>query len=326
MYRRHADGPTRALSLTIVLSLAVAACRSGGSPDSATPVASGADGATPSTAIAAPSGGAKVQASPTAPATRTPIAGQVFSVGGVSIRVPAALGSKVRAQEVPAELGASPRTSGVLFTIEDYPIERDRPATIEVRRGPTDGEAGVRTMKRFREMASIVSLERLRGPYLPIYGEPNAREQFVARLQFRSIGQGIGRGPRILTQFGSEVRPINNQELVYVLEGMIMTHASWLSIHAPVTVNDPAIAAGPVPEDKAAFAKRYTAYMGTTTKRLEELPPSAFSPNLDLLDSIANSITLDWPTPSANDIGTARARAQQGSAVAPTEASTPSTP
>ncbi|MFN8421961.1 MAG: hypothetical protein U0470_00740 [Anaerolineae bacterium] len=101
---------------------------------------------------------------------------------------------------------------------------------------------------------------------------------------------------------------MNNQELVvYVFEGLHHDSASWVSIHAPVTVNDPAIAADKTPADPEAFAKGYYDYLNATLKRLNELPPDAFTPNLDHLDSIAKRMHLKWPTPSPDDIRTAQA-------------------
>jgi hypothetical protein len=162
----------------------------------------------------------------------------------VIVQVPDALGATVESVEVPAEPDAAqPLAKGVRFTLKDYPVRRDPPATITIRHGPLDAEVGKRIMPRFHSMVDFIAKRDTTLRYVPIFAEPSKREQFVAQLRYRGLDGGAGLGARFITQFGSELRPVNNQELVYVFEGLHHDSASWVSIYAPVTVNDPAIAA-----------------------------------------------------------------------------------
>ncbi|MBK6768095.1 MAG: hypothetical protein IPG72_03505 [Ardenticatenales bacterium] len=281
MFARLTDQRRRAVPLALVIALG--ACKAGPSPVSTT-------------------------VRPTPVPTRTAIPSHTVSVAGVHIAVPDALGATVEAIEVPAELDiVQPLAGGVRFTLIDYPIRRLPAATIEVRRGPVDPVAGAQIKRRFLEMFKFILERDPKAPYVPIFARPGVREQFVAQLTFRGIGLGSGRGARAVTQLGRTIRPINNQDLVYVFEGLIRNNAVWVSMIAPVTVNDAAIAADATMADPAAFAQDYTAYLAKTVERLNALPSDAFTPNLDHLDAVAKSVRLDWPTPSPDEFATADA-------------------
>lgn len=301
-------------ALPMALLVALGACKAGPVPSSTTPSAEGAGadllpGEQTAAANAANATTDDVQPfRPTDGPPPTAIPAHVVSAAGVSVAIPDSLGATVEAIEVPAVLdGAQPLASGVQLTLKDYPVKRDRPATIVIRHGPLDAEAGRRVMPRYHEMVNFIGRRDKNISYVPIFAEPSVREQFVSQLRFRSMDRGAGLGARFLTQFGGESRPINNLELVYVLEGLHHDSAAWLSIYAPVTVNDPAIAADATPADPKAFAAGYYDYLAATIKRLNELPSDAFTPNLDHLDSIVATLHLDWPTPSPDDIRTAQA-------------------
>lgn len=297
--------------LPVALLFTMGACKPGHAPASTTPSAEGAGAGSPpsnETAAAEATTGGVQPFRPTDGPPPTTIPSHEVSSGGVNVAIPDSLGAAVEAVEVPAVLGGSqPLAKGIQFTLKDYPVKRERPATIVVRHGPLDAEAGRRVMPRFHEMVNFIGKRDKNLSYVPIFAEPSAREQFVAQLRFRTMDRGAGLGARFLTQFGSDARPVNNQELVYILEGLHHDSAAWISIYAPVTVNDPAIAADATPADPKAFAAGYYDYLAATIKRLGELPPDAFTPNLDHLDSIVTTLHLNWPTPSPDDIRTAQA-------------------
>ncbi|MCC7019890.1 MAG: hypothetical protein IT332_09055 [Ardenticatenales bacterium] len=297
MFVRSIHLSRRALSLALMFVLS--ACRGVSQPASTTTIAAASPPAIGSTTI---------DRAPTPTATGVP--SHTVSVAGAHITVPDTLGSTIEAVEVPAMLDIpQPLASGVRFTLKDYPVRRGAPATIELRRGPVDREAGEHVMRRFRDMYNFISNANIKARYVPIFAQPSVREQFVALLRFQGMAGGTGTIARLVTQFGSAERPVNNQELVYVAEGLISGKAVWVSIVAPVTVADPAVAASADDvADPVAFAQDYHTYLSTTVERLNALPPEAFTPNLAHLDAIAKSIRLDWPEPSPEDIATVQSR------------------
>lgn len=272
--------------------LLTAGCRSAGPTD----VPPAAPAAAPSLAVGTASIGDAI-ATPS-PAPATPIPGQQITFEGVHIRVPDALAARVVPSFVPANPeGRFPVAGRVRFVLEGYPLAgRSEPAVVEVFHGPAADDAPEGLLTRYRPFFALIDSQTIPPGFVPMMPE-DRRQQFQARPTYRPLSHQPGRGVRFLTQFGSASRPVNNGELMYVFQGLSPVQGAWISITAPVTVDDPLVAAGPTAPTPAAYTAGYTPYIRQTIDRLGTLPSEAFTPSLAWLDEMATSIVIDWPPP-----------------------------
>lgn len=119
----------------------------------------------------------------------------------------------------------------------------------------------------------------------------DAHQSFRAhatRLAFKS-GKGFG----FLTQYDIEPTLVNNENLVYVLQGV--TADGKYYVLAEFHVASPLAAPKPG-ESHDGYSitneKGYAAYVAKTAKKLEASPARDFTPNLEKLDELFKSITV----------------------------------
>ncbi|MFN8421962.1 MAG: hypothetical protein U0470_00745 [Anaerolineae bacterium] len=86
------------------------------------------------------------------------------------VQVPDALGATVESVEVPAEPDAAqPLAKGVRFTLKDYPVRRDPPATITIRHGPRWTRRWASGSCRFHSMVDFIAKRDTTLRYVPIF-------------------------------------------------------------------------------------------------------------------------------------------------------------
>jgi hypothetical protein len=119
----------------------------------------------------------------------------------------------------------------------------------------------------------------------------DAHQSFRAhatRVAFKS-GKGFG----FLTQYDIEPTLVNNENLVYVLQGV--TADGKYYVLAEFHVASPLAAPRPG-ESHDGYSitneKGYAAYVAKTAKKLEASPARDFTPNLEKLDELFKSITV----------------------------------
>ena len=133
-------------------------------------------------------------------------------------------------------------------------------------------------------------------PYIPFI---NAGQVFAAQekiLQFNG-----GSGLRIVTQYASDVSPINNGGLFYHFEGLTNDGKYYIVAILPTNLpflpvdNDPNSA---VPSSGIAFPKTNAAgsdfenYFKQATDRINATAPDQFNPSLNTLDALIQSISI----------------------------------
>lgn len=123
-------------------------------------------------------------------------------------------------------------------------------------------------------------------PFLPIW---NAAQVLQANVQYLDFQNGSG--VRFLTQYGQDISPINNYSLFYTFQGLTSDERFYITAILPTT--NPAL---PDPETiqlDQAFIDNYTTYIQEMEHGLSMLPPDSFSPNLELLDRLIESISIE---------------------------------
>ena len=130
-------------------------------------------------------------------------------------------------------------------------------------------------------------------PALPMQ---NAAQAIHAQIHYVDFENG--RGVRFLTQYNQEARPINNQELVYVFQGLSDDGLHGVTAYFPVT--HPSLPAGPQMSeaDYQALAQNVEARMAEAARALNESRADTFVPSLATLDDLVQSLHI---TPTETD-------------------------
>jgi hypothetical protein len=130
-----------------------------------------------------------------------------------------------------------------------------------------------------------------RAPFL------NAAQVFAA--QQKLIHFNGGSGVRFITQYGQDVSPINNSGLFYHFEGLTDDGQYYIVAVLPVNLpflpadNNPqsSIPSGGVPFPAPSNSPQsYEDYFKQVTQKIDASPGGKFSPSLDTLDALIQSI------------------------------------
>lgn len=126
-------------------------------------------------------------------------------------------------------------------------------------------------------------------PYLPIVNAAQVVRTQVAYLDFAN-----GAGVRFVTYYAQDVSPLTNDAIFYTFQGLTSDGRYYISADFPVnasslpaTFNESAAAT-----DYDTFAQNYMAYLDETITQLNTLTPANFTPNLTLLDSLIQSLSV----------------------------------
>ena len=132
-------------------------------------------------------------------------------------------------------------------------------------------------------------------PYIPFF---NAGQVFAA--QEKVVQFNGGSGLRVITQYAQDVSPINNNGLFYHFEGLTRDGKYYIVAILPTNLpflpltNDPAssVPAGGVPfPPNNAPGSSFENYYKQVTDLINSTPAAKFSPPLDTLDALIQSIS-----------------------------------
>ncbi len=134
-------------------------------------------------------------------------------------------------------------------------------------------------------------------PFLPFNDASQVFRSNTSPLSFRN-GQGV----RYLTQFDQAPLPINNQEIFYTFQGLTTDGRYYVSAVLPVNATflgadskpDTPIPSDGVPFDWNDFTKM-PAYVEAVRIHLESTGPEKFTPNLNDLDTLMQSLYVNLP-------------------------------
>ena len=134
-------------------------------------------------------------------------------------------------------------------------------------------------------------------PVLPVTPRPMGRW-----MQYRPLDTQVGPGVRYLadTPLRPFPGPVTNQDLGYYYQGLTADGKYYLSFYFPVSAPGLPEATQEVTRELAAkfdSIEAAGAYMAELRQQLDSLPPSAFTPQLDLIDKIVQSIKFTYSTP-----------------------------
>lgn len=106
-----------------------------------------------------------------------------------------------------------------------------------------------------------------------------------------------GQGVRFITDYHEAPHPITNRTVFYTFQGLTNDGARWVSVTLPIS--SPELPANDDGIDwfSENWLQNYNSYAGEVKDALDELPPGSFSPSIDQLDELVQSITI---SPSGN--------------------------
>jgi hypothetical protein len=245
----------------------------------------------------------------TAPAATivTPADATTAEVAYQSVRFSyaAALASRVEVDEVAPVVDTSGMTmfgsqpGYTLFTLIGYPITRQySPAVVQIfpiSSFPNSDSISDQVLARLQAFlaarAPLTAHANTSGsegiPVLPLV---NAGQVIVVKPQYFNFQDGFG--VRFVTSYGQDVYPITNQRLLYIFEGMSSDGKYVVSLQFPMKASILPESIDPNTFDFNQFVATYTDYLTTTVNDLNLLQPQDYTPTLDTLDSLIQSIQV----------------------------------
>jgi hypothetical protein len=280
--------PPRALHALSLLIFAALACNIYGVPDTPAPPPAAAD-VSDSTPAPAP-------AEPTPEPTLAPD----VDYQGIQFSYDDALAGYVNMEVVPgrgsgetAEWDYTP--DYVQFTFGDYLL----PDTFHEARiiiVPVEGYKAVNTFggQVIDELAGVLAgrpaLPAGELPFLPLWNAGALIQSNAAFLDFQN-----GSGVRYLTQHGQAHWPINNHDLFYTFQGLTADGRYFVSAILPISHPQLQATGDDIPGgDYAAFGDNFLGYVADIKNLLEGQAGESFTPSLEMLDAVMESLLVDW--------------------------------
>jgi hypothetical protein len=236
----------------------------------------------------------------------TQAGGTPISFEGVSLVLPNEIGTGANTEKMTAVESNTDAPWDVApthsrFTLTDYPLQGKfheprifvYPAGEYAASNPNAAEQIDRLRKALTGAPLLV--ETL--PNVPFF---NAASQVAAQIKILPFQNGGG-GVRSLTQYAQYAAPINNNELFYHFQGLSGDSNYYvvaiLPVTAPVLPEDEKPEATvpeggvPIPTDVGPN----DVYYFSVTEKLNSLAPDAFTPSLNALDALFQSIVITTP-------------------------------
>jgi hypothetical protein len=239
----------------------------------------------------------------------SPVTNTLVTFGHLSLEIPSSIASGASGSDMPAVTNEDgpywDKTPGHLQVSlnDDYVLQGKLhkaqiyvyPATEYAVLSP----AAFESMHRLRNiMSGVVSVTPDQLPAVPFF---NAAQVFVSNIQ--DISFQTGSGIRFVTEYGQYPAPVNNQELFYHFQGFSDEGDYYIVAIFPITApglsdrSDPAYApaiGGVAYPNMGDPNANWEGYYGAAADLLNATPPDAFTPSLNQLDALIQSM---WITP-----------------------------
>lgn len=244
------------------------------------------------------------------PATPSPegmlfIPGQDVTFQGVKLSLPTNLASGVRAQVAPAvdHLGEL-YPAHIEFTLTDYGAQNTQfePQILiypirELSKAVPQSVAELKAL--LAEQPATLPFQGI--PILPVIPAGQLIDVQIQYLTSKNLS-----GIRVLTQLAQDRGPINNEDLVYIFQGVTNDGAYYISAFMPVAapylpnkVEDPdavpPLDGFPYPKSGSPnFDTEYSDYYQAVTRKLNITASEVFDPDLSTLDSLVGSLRFEF--------------------------------
>lgn len=235
----------------------------------------------------------------------TPVPSTLVTFGRLTLEIPAGVADGASGSDIPPATGDDVpvwgKTPGHLeVSLGDYYILQGKfhqpriyvyPATEYAVLSPGAFES----MHRLRNLLSaVVPLAPDQLPTVPFF---NAAQVIASNIQTISFQNGSG--VRFLTEYAQYFAPVNNHELVYHFQGFSNDGETYIIAILPITVSVLAETSDPgavIPAGGIALPDindpdaDWQGYYASVTDLLNAAPPEAFTPALNQLDALIQSM------------------------------------
>ncbi len=259
----------------------------------------------PPTKAPAATAAAPATAVPHTAAPTTAPTGEAFTFNGVKVTIPAAVASGADGKIMPAaqEQGAPElaiRPAYVEIKLAGYAAQsQQHQGMIQVFPVADYGKISQVAGERVQAMQALLTQKPAAPgeeiPMLPVYNEAQ-----VLRPQVKYLSFGNGAGVRFVTLLSQGLMPVTNQEVFYTYQGLTTDGAYWVSAILPVSaalLPADAGAAGNPPAGGVGFpanpdGAQVKAYYQAVTDKLNATPAGQFTPSLEALDAMMQSLRI----------------------------------
>ena len=244
-----------------------------------------------------------VTGTPIATPTNVLIHGNVVTLNNVSLTIPEELARDALTEMVSATTDGAPWEFSSAYqkiTLTGYPLE-DKFHEPQILVFPADEYAQVNSIAaeqidRLKKILAGSPPLKETLPRIPFF---NAEMQIAANVQI--IPFQSGSGVRHLTQYAQYLAPINNHELIYQFTGLTADEKYFIIAVLPITA--PILAADekpdasvptegvPIPTDVGPN----DTYYASITEKLVSLDSDSYTPSLNTLDTLIQSILITNP-------------------------------
>lgn len=231
--------------------------------------------------------------------TPTPAAVPQVDFSGVSFYYDPALGGTYGAI-VPDDDGSAVTSDAVLparyiFTGVNYPLTKsDQQSVIMVI--PVDAIAAINpgAAKRVDALKKLLAekptADKITGG-LPQISDLSDDQMFFAQLKYVDFKSGSG--VRFISEYSTDVRPINNADLVYQFQGLTSDGKYLVAVNLPLSQKDLIKDEDSLTNSQAAaILQDINKYIADTSAALDKADDGSYTPTLTLLDSLVASISI----------------------------------
>ena len=232
----------------------------------------------------------------------TQISGTPVSFENVSFVIPNGMGNGANTETmtaVDANSGApwDIAPTHLRFTLTGYPVQgKFHEPQIFVYPAEEYAQSNPGAAEQIDRLKKVIAGSALLQETLPTIPFFNAASQLAAQIKLIAFQNGSG--VRTLTQYAQYAAPINNRELFYHFQGLTKDGRYYVIAILPVTA--PILAAdekseAPVPPEGVPIPTDIgpnEVYYISVTEKLNSLSPDAFTPWLNALDALIQSILV----------------------------------
>ncbi|HEX9330943.1 MAG TPA: hypothetical protein VF896_03570 [Anaerolineales bacterium] len=227
------------------------------------------------------------------------------SFENVSLVIPSGLASSANPESVAAigEGGGAPwevAPTHLKFTLTGYQLEgKFFEPTIFVYPADEYAQANSGAAEQINRLKKALAGSPLLKETLPMVPFFNAASLIAANIQLLPFPNG--KGVRVLTQYDQYAAPVNNHELFYHFQGLTTDNRYYVIAILPITaaiLAENETPAAPVPSGGVPIPTDVgpnNVYYSSVTEKLNSLFSDSYTPSLNALDALIQSIVVTNP-------------------------------
>jgi hypothetical protein len=182
------------------------------------------------------------------------------------------------------------------LTIQNYPLTRTQfpPQALSY---PVDRFSELLPdvlPRRVADLEMLISSGTLNSRELPFLPPLPMAQTFFSHENVISFNGG--KGVRYITDYNEASHPISNRTIFYTFQGLTDDGMYWVAVTLPISslILPADVDFPPPPEGYTveSWFQNYGSYVSGMKDALEAQAPGSFSPTIDILDSLVNSIRI----------------------------------